>query len=63
METLTPERIERAVRSLITAERTNVGIEVSTPVAYPGGDLVNVIVEERPEEILVHNVPASLRLG
>ena len=55
METLTAEAIERAVRSLVTAERTSLGIEVSTPVAYPGGDLVNVFVETRGDHVLVHD--------
>ncbi|MDB5543899.1 MAG: hypothetical protein JWO64_1048 [Hyphomicrobiales bacterium] len=55
METLTPESIQRAVRSLIAAERTSLGIEVSTPVAYPGGDLVNVVVESRANQLIVHD--------
>lgn len=64
METLTPEGIERALRSLIMAERTNIGVEVSTPVAYPGGDLVNVIIEQSPAGFLVHDASfASARLS
>ena len=64
METLTPESIARAVQSLVMAERTNIGVEVSTPVAYPGGDLVNVNVEQSPEGVLVHDASfASSRLS
>lgn len=55
MERVTAEFVEAAVRSLIAAKDVGFGIEVSTPVAYPSGDLVNVIVESRPEGLLVHD--------
>lgn len=59
MEKLTPESIERALQSLIMAERTNGGVEVSTTVAYPGGDLINVIVEQTANGFLVHDASAA----
>jgi hypothetical protein len=55
MEDLKAQQIQDAVRSLIVAEETNRGVEVSTPVAYPGGDLVNVIVENRNGGLIVHD--------
>lgn len=64
MAGFSPQEIEAAVRSLVSAERINLGIEVSTPVAYPGGDLVNVLVEDINGEIVVHDSGlAAMRLA
>lgn len=64
MADISPQKIEAALRSLIVAERIGVGVEVSTPVAYPGGDLVNVIVEDINGASVVHDSGlAAMRLA
>ncbi|MEA2838837.1 MAG: hypothetical protein QOF41_167 [Methylobacteriaceae bacterium] len=64
MTELTPAYAETAVRNLVLAERTNLGIEVSTPVVYPDGDVVTVAIEETKEGLLVHDAGfASMRLS
>jgi hypothetical protein len=58
------DKVQMAVRSLIVAERLNVGLEVSTLVAYPGGDLINVIVDDTGGEVVVHDGGlAAMRLN
>ena len=52
---LTPAEIEAAVRDLIVAERMNLGIEVTVPVAYGDGELVSVVVEYSDGEYMVHD--------
>jgi hypothetical protein len=60
METpLKASDIEKAVRSLITAQRTNLGIEVTVPVAYGDGELTSVVVETTPDGLLVHDAGFS----
>lgn len=64
MTRLNAKAIENAVRELITAEETSLGIEVLSLVAYPGGDLVNVVVEQTHSAILVHDASfAAMRLS
>ena len=65
METaLSASQIEGAIRDLIVAEASNLGIEVSIPVAYPGGDLVSVVIEQKRDGILVHDAGfAAMRLS
>lgn len=47
--------IEQAVRSLVTVEQTNFGVEVSLPVVYGDGEMVTVVVERAGGELLVHD--------
>jgi hypothetical protein len=51
--------IEKAIRALVTAERTNLGVEVSLPVAYGDGELVTVVIESVGSEFLVHDAGFS----
>jgi hypothetical protein len=61
---LSVSQIEDAIRDLIVAEASNLGIEVSVPVAYPGGDLVSVVIEQTKEGILIHDAGfAAMRLS
>jgi hypothetical protein len=55
MATLTAAEIEKAVRALITAEKSNLGIEVTSPVAYGDGELVSVVVEQLESGLTVHD--------
>jgi hypothetical protein len=56
--------IERAVKDLVVAEPSNLGVEVILPVAYSGGDLIAVVVERRQDAALVHDAGlASMRLS
>jgi hypothetical protein len=52
---LAPADVEAAVRDLIVAERTNLGIEVTVPVAYGDGELVSVVVENDSGMYTVHD--------
>jgi hypothetical protein len=65
METaLSISQIEEAIRNLIVAETSNLGIEVSVPVAYPGGDLVSVVIEQTADGVLIHDAGfAAMRLS
>lgn len=47
--------VQEAVRALIQAEETSLGIEVLSLVAYPGGDLVSVVIEPHDGAVLVHD--------
>lgn len=55
MRTVTPEEIEATARAIISARRTSLGIEVTTPVVYPNGDLVTVAVTVADGEYVVHD--------
>jgi hypothetical protein len=56
--------VEKAVRDFVSAEETGLGIEVSSLVAYPGGDIVNVIVECVDGALEVHDSgAAAMRLS
>ena len=64
MEALIASQVERAVRDLIVAEQTNLGVEITTPVVYPDGDVVTVVVERASDSFLVHDAGfASMRLS
>jgi hypothetical protein len=61
---LTVDDVERGIRALITAEQTNLGIEVAVPVVYGDGDLVTVFIEQSDSEVLVHDASyAAMRLA
>jgi len=61
---LNAKAIEQSVRQLITAEQSSLGVEVLSLVAYPGGDLVNVVVEQAASGVLVHDASfAAMRLS
>ena len=52
---LTCEEIGRAVRSLVVAQSTPFGTEVTTPVLYANGDYVVVVVADEFEGFVVHD--------
>jgi hypothetical protein len=56
---LTAAEVERLVRSLTIVEKTNLGIEVTVPVAYGDGALVTVVVEQTRDAIIVHDASFS----
>lgn len=56
---VTAADIENAVRALISAEKTNLGIEVTVPVAYGDGELVSVVVEQKESGFVVHDAGFS----
>lgn len=51
--------VEKAVRALVTAQRTNLGIEVTVPVAYGDGELASVVIETTQDGLLVHDAGFS----
>jgi hypothetical protein len=51
--------VEKAIRNLTVAEKTNLGIEVTVPVAYGDGELVSVVVEQSRSGLLVHDAGFS----
>jgi hypothetical protein len=51
--------IENAIRDLTVAEKTNLGIEVTVPVAYGDGTLVTVVIEPAPSALAVHDAGFS----
>jgi hypothetical protein len=64
MAILSASDIERAVRVLVVAEESSLGVEVSMPVVYPGGDTVTVVVEQSSSGIVVHDSGfAAMRLS
>jgi len=56
---ITAAEIEKAIRDLTVAEKTNLGIEVTVPVAYGDGTLVTVIVEQSGPILNVHDAGFS----
>jgi hypothetical protein len=56
---VTAAEVERLLRTLTAAEKTNLGIEVTLPVAYGDGELVTVIVEQSKDELVVHDASFS----
>jgi hypothetical protein len=59
-----PAEIERAVRALIAAETTNLGVEITVPVAYGDGELATVIIESAADGYLVHDASSgAMRLS
>jgi hypothetical protein len=51
--------VEKALRSLITAERTNLGIEVTVPVAFGDGELASVVIEDAGDTLRVNDAGFS----
>lgn len=47
--------IKGAICGLITVTETNLGIEVSTPVMYPNGDMATVVITQEDAELVVHD--------
>jgi hypothetical protein len=56
---ITAAEVERLVRSLTAVENTNLGIEVTVPVAYGDGELVTVVVEQAKDSLAVHDASFS----
>lgn len=56
---LTPAEVEKAIRALIAAEKTNLGIEVTLPVAFGDGELVNVVIERADDVFVIHDAGLS----
>lgn len=60
---LTPAEVEKAIRALTIAEQTNLGIEVTLPVAFGDGELIGVVIEGAAEGYLIHDAGlSSMRL-
>lgn len=47
--------IKRAICGLITVAETNLGLEVSTPVMYPNGDMATVVIAQEGAKLLIHD--------
>lgn len=62
MSALDPKAIEAAVRALVTAQETNLGIEVSMPVVHAGGQGVSVTVVRQNDRYMVHDGSAGTML-
>jgi hypothetical protein len=61
---LTAAEIEKAIHAFITAEKTDLGIEVTLPVAYDDGDFVSVVIEQKATSLLVHDASsAAMRIS
>lgn len=56
---LNPADVQRAMRELVTAQKTNLGVEVTVPVAYADGEMVSVVVEARDGDYAVHDAGFS----
>lgn len=55
--------VEKAIHALTVAEKTNLGIEVTLPVAFGDGELVSVVVESVDDHFLIHDSGfSSMRL-
>ena len=52
---ITPSDVESAVRSLIAVTETSLGIEIVTPVVYPDGQAITVVVSNDGDEYVVHD--------
>ncbi len=55
MRRLTTEEIGSAASALVMAEETSLGVEVTTPVVYPDGRAVTVVVSVDSGEHVVHD--------
>jgi hypothetical protein len=55
MRVVTPDEIEATARAIVSAKPTSLGIEVTTPVVYPNGDLVTVAITIDGGEYVVHD--------
>jgi hypothetical protein len=56
---LTPAEVENAIRALTVAEKTNLGIEVTLPVAFGDGELVSIVIERAGSGFNVHDAGLS----
>jgi hypothetical protein len=56
---LTPAEVEKAIQALTVAEKTNLGIEVTLPVAFGDGELVSVVIERLSDGFLIHDAALS----
>jgi hypothetical protein len=54
-DSLTSQDVESAVRALVEACPTPLGLEVSTPVIYANGDYVTVIVAQESDGYITHD--------
>jgi len=52
---IAPEELEAACRALVSARRTNLGVEVTLPVIYPTGQAVRVVVAAESGAYVVHD--------
>lgn len=55
MRQIAQEEIAAAARALISARKTNLGIEVTMPLIYPSGDSVTVVVTVQGGDYIVHD--------
>ena len=55
MRPITQEELESAARALVTARKTNLGVEVTMPVIYPNGQAVTVVVNVDGGDYIVHD--------
>ncbi len=51
--------IEKAIRALVTAQETNLGIEVTVPVAFGDGELASVVIEAADGGFMAHDAGFS----
>lgn len=51
--------VEKAIRALTSAEKTNIGVEVTLPVAFGDGALVSVAIEEASKGFDIHDAGLS----
>lgn len=56
---VTPAEVEKAIRALTVAEKTNLGIEVTLPVAFGDGELVSVVIEHTGDTFVIHDAGLS----
>jgi hypothetical protein len=52
---MTPEEIQDGVRRLIEVTSTSLGVEVTTPVLYPNGDCISVVVAPEAAGFVAHD--------
>jgi hypothetical protein len=57
--TLKVAELEKAIRALTSVQKTNLGIEVSLPVAYGDGELASIVVEQTEGGFNVHDAGFS----
>ena len=55
MTQITPEALELAAQALTEARATTLGVEVTTPVVYPNGDLVTSVVVQEGDRFTIHD--------
>lgn len=55
----TAAEVEKAIQALTAAEKTNLGIEVTLPVAFGDGELVSVAIEATDKGFEIHDAGLS----